>query len=729
VLDAAGDYDGDGRSDILWQDSQGLVLLWTISGSARTGAVAVGSVSPDWRVAAGSGVKAGTIDGRAPAGGGPTGDTVAPVLTITDDAPGTLGGAPVTFTFTFSEPVTGFSPADVEVTSGTRDDASFLQVSAMQWRIRVAPPRNEAGTLRVRVAAGAVRDAADNPNAVAVAAEQPFDTQILSATFDTAALGAGAMPDGSAGDAGPPGTPPPAFSVTGAGVDGGRRLRLRWNQGDADAQVSHYQLLVRTAIGEPLRPLAGGRLAAGYGRYEATVADADTVGYVVRACSASGLPPGLPEDGFRACTDSRDFGATASATYVKGTVSLQNHAFGHAVSLSTDGRRLAVAAGGGGSGPRLYLLRRGGSGWQHEAEWYSRYEDYSGFAESIALSGDGGTLAVASNGFESEPRDRFGAVYVFALAGGGWGQQALLQPPLRNDQIGFGQTGVVAVSGDGGTLAVTGRRLDAVTGRESGFVLVYGRSGAQWALRADLRLPEPYTLSGARVAISADGGTLAVTGRSDTGEAVHLFVRQGSTWSWQALVLPTDTLSRIAFGASLSLSADGSALAVGAGSDAFAPGGRAYVFRRAGATWFQQALLRPSNGRSEDGFGAWVSLSADARRLAVGAPGQDSRWQEVLHAPTRVDAGSPYAELLRDAQGEDSGAAYLFRFIGSGWVEAAFVKAPDAARFDLYGSSVALSGDGRTLAVGAPYEGSSATGINGVRFNTDRFRSGAVYVH
>ena len=53
-----------------------------------------------------------------------------------------------------------------------------------------------------------------------------------------------------------------------------------------------------------------------------------------------------------------------------------------------------------------------------------------------------------------------------------------------------------------------------------------------------------------------------------------------------------------------------------------------------------------------------------------------------------------------------------------------FPDQPDAA----FGVAVALSGDGRTLAVGAPYESSAATGVNG-ESNDTATESGAVYVY
>src|SRR5262245_48807803 len=46
----------------------------------------------------------------------------------------------------------------------------------------------------------------------------------------------------------------------------------------------------------------------------------------------------------------------------------------------------------------------------------------------------------------------------------------------------------------------------------------------------------------------------------------------------------------------------------------------------------------------------------------------------------------------------------------------------------LEGHGVALSGDGNTLAVGAPYESSNAKGINGNQNDTSLYSAGAVYV-
>src|SRR5207253_2849442 len=58
----------------------------------------------------------------------------------------------------------------------------------------------------------------------------------------------------------------------------------------------------------------------------------------------------------------------------------------------------------------------------------------------------------------------------------------------------------------------------------------------------------------------------------------------------------------------------------------------------------------------------------------------------------------------------------------------AYIKASNTAKEAQFGYSLALSGDGNTLAVGAVNEGSAAKGVNGVSKET-AVNSGAVYVY
>ncbi|MBX3585478.1 MAG: hypothetical protein KF796_02450 [Ramlibacter sp.] len=183
------------------------------------------------------------------------------------------------------------------------------------------------------------------------------------------------------------------------------------------------------------------------------------------------------------------------------------------------------------------------------------------------------------------------------------------------------------------------------------------------------------------------------------------------------------------FGSSVALSADGSTLAVGAywessnatgidgdQSNNAAPSfGAVYVFIRSGTTWSQQAYVKASNSGAGDRFGLALALSADGNTLAVAAVREDS-------AATGID-GNQASNGATDA-----GAVYVFARSGATWTQQAYVKASNAEAQDWFGLSLALSGDGNTLAVGASQESSNATAIGGNQADNSAFYAGAVYV-
>ncbi|HEX7840989.1 MAG TPA: FG-GAP repeat protein, partial [Kofleriaceae bacterium] len=75
-----------------------------------------------------------------------------------------------------------------------------------------------------------------------------------------------------------------------------------------------------------------------------------------------------------------------------------------------------------------------------------------------------------------------------------------------------------------------------------------------------------------------------------------------------------------------------------------------------------------------------------------------------------------------------AGAVYLFGRRGTTWSQRSYVKASNTEVRDEFGGSVALSADASTLAVGAHFEDSAATGIGGNQADNAAANSGAVYV-
>jgi len=183
------------------------------------------------------------------------------------------------------------------------------------------------------------------------------------------------------------------------------------------------------------------------------------------------------------------------------------------------------------------------------------------------------------------------------------------------------------------------------------------------------------------------------------------------------------------FGWSVALSNDGNTLAVGAkfeGSNATGINGNqavnstinagaVYVFVKTGATWSQQAYVKASNTGGEDRFGYAVSLSSNGNVLAISARQERSGAVGI--------GGNEADNTLSDA-----GAVYVFARIGTTWAQQAYVKASNTGAGDFFGTAVALSSDGSTLAVSTVHEDSAATGINGNQADNTATSAGAVYI-
>jgi trimeric autotransporter adhesin len=387
------------------------------------------------------------------------------------------------------------------------------------------------------------------------------------------------------------------------------------------------------------------------------------------------------------------------------------------------------------------------------------------FGQALALSADGHTLAIGAEGEASnatgvngnqgdDSAADAGAVYVFTRTATGWEQQAYLKASNTRPADHFGNS--VALSADGNVLAVGAFREDSNatgvnpapvtnTAPDAGSVYVFKRDASAWQQQAYVKASNTQSGDqfGIAVALSDDGKTLAVgasgedsnlTGVNPVGDnfdadssgAVYLFTLEAGGWAQQAYLKASNTGSGDAFGFAASLSADGNMLAVGArgedgngqnqNDDSAGAAGAAYVFQRDGAQqWSQQAYVKPSDPAIGDLFGSALDLSADGSTLAVGAPREDSGATGINGDPLNLGA-------------VDSGAIYVFAQDAMGWVQQAYVKASNTFAVDNFGTAVALSANGDSLAVSAPQELNNATGIGGTQTNRSAHFAGAVYV-
>ena len=509
----------------------------------------------------------------------------------------------------------------------------------------------------------------------------------------------------------------------------------------------------------------------------ATLYKRTNASYVIQSCNAAG------------CVDSDPLfvsGTLAEAIgYIKASNTDAFDSFGNSVSLSADGNTLAVGAfdedssvtGINGdqndnsvrSAGAVYVFARNGSLWEQQAYIKASNPDaFDSFGGSVSLSADGNTLAVgatdegsSATGINGDQNDNSapsaGAVYVFRRMGSLWGQQAYIKASNTDMRDFFGFS--ISLSADGNTLAVgafdeassaTGTNGDQTDNSAigAGAVYVFARNGSLWEQQAYIKASNTDASDsfGRSVSLSADGNTLAVEALEDSSAtgingdqtdnsvinagAVYVFVRNGSLWEQQAYIKASNTDVFDRFGRSVSLSADGNTLAAGAfnessgatgingdqNDNAAVDAGAVYVFRRMGSLWEQQAYIKASNTDGSDIFGISISLSADGNTMAVGAFSESS-------SATGINGDQT------DNSAIGAGAVYGFARNGSLWEQQAYIKASNTDGSDNFGTSISLSADGNTMAVGAFNESSTATGINGDQTDNSVFAAGAVYLY
>ena len=177
--------------------------------------------------------------------------------------------------------------------------------------------------------------------------------------------------------------------------------------------------------------------------------------------------------------------------------------------------------------------------------------------------------------------------------------------------------------------------------------------------------------------VALDGNTVVIgaQGDDDNGDgsgAAYVFTRSEAGWIQQAKLTAEDGAAGDQFGGSVALSGDMALIGARRDDDNGDDSGAAYVFTRSGDGWNQHAKLTAADGAAGAEFGYSVALSGDT--AVIGAARDDDK-------------------------GDDSGSAYVLTRSGAGWIQQAKLTATDGAEGDVFGISVALSGD--TAVIGA----------------------------
>ena len=381
--------------------------------------------------------------------------------------------------------------------------------------------------------------------------------------------------------------------------------------------------------------------------------------------------------------------------YIKAEEVTESLNFATALAISQQGDVLAVGVEMAGGGQVYVFELDTDDNWiQKTILTASNAEVGDDFGTEVKLSDDGNTLLVGApneDGIDLESgllNDDMvgdfdaGAAYVFNRDSrdGEWMQTAYLKPfnPTEDGSFAY----ALDISGDGLQIAVSAfQERSSVAGinssdidnqdmNNSGAVYVYRYDvdSNSWPQTDYIKAAMPHTSAwfGISLALNEDGRTLAVGSNRQSSEAtgingdeslsdfnnsgaVYVFSQDADSKNWrQEAFIKTDQYeSSQFFGQSVALSADGNTLAAGAhfesgtllglhdvddGEEGGSVKGAAFLFLRDDInTWQQSRYIKAAAKFDYSYFGYDVSLSDDAKIMAVGATGSNNNGHVLLY--------------------------------------------------------------------------------------------------
>lgn len=300
--------------------------------------------------------------------------------------------------------------------------------------------------------------------------------------------------------------------------------------------------------------------------------------------------------------------------------------FGRCLAVSNDGDRIAIGA------PQLQNVQE--RGYARIYEWdggawsplgdYIRGTDYDRVGCSIALSGDGTTVAIGADG-NGDADPNAGQVTVLKWDGSDW---TLLGSGINGVGENDASGDSISLSDDGTVVAIGAAENDD-SFPAAGHVRVFAYASGAWGQRgAAITGDANGDRLGSSAALSSDGNRLVVGARlSDNGGLdatgqVSVYDWNGNAWVQVGADIFGSSAEDYA-GFSVDISGAGERIAVGVyGEDGGAENtGGVTVYQQSGASWQQVGQVYGES--ADDNAGYWVSLSNDGERVTLGSSQHD----------------------------------------------------------------------------------------------------------
>ncbi len=405
--------------------------------------------------------------------------------------------------------------------------------------------------------------------------------------------------------------------------------------------------------------------------------------------------------------------------------------FGTALAMSGDYAIVGAPRkdDAGNNSGAAYIFTRQGTAWVEQAKLVApdaRAGDY--FGVSVAIDED--TVLVGGHRINKPTADA-GSVYVFERLGNSWLLTDHLTAPDATKFAYFGFS--VGIDDD---TAIIGAIRDDEAGSDAGAAYVFVRKGIEWTFQAKLLGNNTESEDNFGYAVDVDGNFAIVTSPKNKGAgAAYIYEREGTVWEQKRnrvriRMIPIDRDGASAFGTSVAINGETAVIGATGGKVGQDIVGAAYVFtRNEPPFWNQHTKLTASDSRGGDQLGYAVALSgseviAGAPKHSAGGLGsgaayiyeqkEDGTWVETIKLSDGETASEDQFGIsvaisgnlaISGAQQDDdvapnAGAAYIFERSGTLWLQRTKLVADDAKAGDLFGNTVAISGE--TVVVGAP---------------------------
>ena len=496
--------------------------------------------------------------------------------------------------------------------------------------------------------------------------------------------------------------PPPAPVITVAATDV-RQLEFNWAPVSG---VQWHELWFRSAVGATW---------VKYDQREARLAPLFRIGVPVHLLNWSSANYAVKACNIGGCRTSNIVGVNgerlAAIGFFKPREISGVRAFGHRVALSADGNTMAVAAseqiGNVRNALIVHVYRRTtrSSAWRLEARARPSILQpdtaLSLSGDNLALSADGNVLVVGYDTFggcTNTSHMHVGSVDVFRRSGSTWSHSQYLRGCEDGEYFGR----LLKLDDAGRTLVI--HHISPGTQFERGSLEVYRAPAGGSQFVHERTLPPPPRPHGYSYcegfALSGDGATLVRGCSNEAGGSTY--VHTGAGYAQTALLAPGSH-----FGFDLSF--DGTALLV---QDSAGARG----FRRGSTGCQSQGHLDNGDGTANWNF-RHIAISRDGKIAAVGNSEERTIGLGPINPPFQPGTAA-----------NANGGVMVYQYKASGWQLRRLVK-PGSSNVGDAGFSVALSGNGNLLAVGAPADPSAAAGIDGNRNDASAPNRGAVWLY